>query len=40
MDNKAFDHELIYGIAEQPIESMAVFEVNDEFISQAWFCFP
>jgi len=25
MGNKAFDHELIYGIAEQPIESMAVF---------------
>ena len=40
MGNKVFDHELIYGIAEQPIESMAVFEVNDELISKAWFYFP
>ncbi|SLM64991.1 MULTISPECIES: nuclear transport factor 2 family protein [Dickeya] len=34
-----FDHEKIYGIAEQPIESIAVFEVNAGLITSARFYF-
>ncbi|RNM08550.1 nuclear transport factor 2 family protein [Dickeya undicola] len=34
-----FDHEKIYGIAPEPIESIAVFEVKDELITTAWFYF-
>ncbi|WP_225562927.1 nuclear transport factor 2 family protein [Rhodanobacter sp. DHG33] len=35
--NKVFDHELIHGLGEQPLESMAVFEVCDGLIRSAWF---
>ncbi|MGM3173453.1 nuclear transport factor 2 family protein [Dickeya lacustris] len=34
-----FDHEKIYGIAEQPVESIAVFEVNAGLITSARFYF-
>ncbi len=40
MGNKVFDHELIYGLSEQPLESVAVFEINNNLISTAWFYFP
>lgn len=40
MGNKVFDHELIYGLSEQPLESVAVFEINNDLISTAWFYFP
>ena len=40
MGNKVFDHELIYGLSPEPIESVAVFEVEDALIQTAWFYFP
>lgn len=40
MGNKIFDHELIYGLSPEPLESMAVFEVKNDLISTAWFYFP
>lgn len=38
--NKVFDHELIYGLSTEPLESMAVFEVEAGLIKTAWFYFP
>lgn len=35
--NKVFDHELIHGLGEQPLENMAVFEVCEGLIQSAWF---
>ncbi|WP_020400310.1 nuclear transport factor 2 family protein [Kordiimonas gwangyangensis] len=32
MGNKIFDHELIHGVATEPIEMVAVFEVEDGLI--------
>lgn len=32
-----FDHERIHGLQAQPMESMAVFEVEDALIKAAWF---
>ena len=40
MGNKVFDHEKIYGLSPEPIESVAVFEVEDGLIQTAWFYFP
>ena len=40
MGNKVFDHELIHGLSPEPIESVAVFEVEDGLIQTAWFYFP
>ena len=40
LGNKVFDHELIYGLAPDPVESMAVFEVDKALIKTAWFYFP
>ncbi|WP_299996354.1 nuclear transport factor 2 family protein [uncultured Cedecea sp.] len=40
MGNKVFDHELIQGLSDQPLESVAVFEVTNGLISTAWFYFP
>ena len=37
--NKVFDHELIYGLSTEPLESMAVFEVEAGLIKTAWFYF-
>lgn len=39
LGNKVFDHELIYGLSADPIESVAVFEVKDALILNAWFYF-
>ncbi|WJV37967.1 nuclear transport factor 2 family protein [Raoultella terrigena] len=39
LGNKVFDHELIYGLSAEPIESMAVFEVENQLIKTAWFYF-
>ncbi|MCC3718605.1 nuclear transport factor 2 family protein [Rouxiella badensis] len=39
LGNKVFDLETIHGLNEQPIESMAVFEVKDGLIETAWFYF-
>lgn len=40
LGNKVFDHEFIYGLSPSPLESIAVFEINDDLISAAWFYFP
>ncbi|MDF7651813.1 nuclear transport factor 2 family protein [Erwiniaceae bacterium L1_54_3] len=40
MGNKVFDHELIYGLSDKPLESVAVFEIKNDLISTAWFYFP
>lgn len=40
LGNKVFDHELIYGLSANPLESVAVFEVKNERITTAWFYFP
>jgi hypothetical protein len=40
LGNKVFDHELIYGLSPEPLETMAVFEVKDDLISTAWFYLP
>ncbi|KAB7898623.1 steroid delta-isomerase [Rouxiella sp. S1S-2] len=39
LGNKVFDREIIHGLSEQPIESVAVFEVNNGLIDTAWFYF-
>ncbi|WP_392435023.1 nuclear transport factor 2 family protein [Yersinia sp. HM-2024] len=39
LGNKVFDFERIHGLSDDPIESMAVFEVNDGLIMTAWFYF-
>lgn len=39
LGNKVFDHEIIYGIYDQPVNSIAVFEVENGLIKTAWFYF-
>ncbi|MEW7865797.1 nuclear transport factor 2 family protein [Aeromonas diversa] len=39
LGNKVFDHERIRGLAPDPVESVAVFEVCDGLITTAWFYF-
>lgn len=39
LGNKVFDHEKIHGLSDEPIESMAVFEVENGLIKTAWFFF-
>ncbi|PKC36320.1 steroid delta-isomerase [Pantoea ananatis 15320] len=40
LGNKVFDHEFIHGLSPSPLESIAVFEINNDLISTAWFYFP
>ena len=40
MGNKVFDHERIHGLSPEPLESLAVFEVEAGLIKTAWFYFP
>lgn len=40
LGNKVFDHELIYGMSPDSLESIAVFEITNDLISTAWFYFP
>lgn len=39
LGNHVFDHELIYGLSPEPLESIAVFEVKNGLITTAWFYF-
>lgn len=39
LGNTVFDHERIHGLAPEPIESVAVFEVHEGLITTAWFYF-
>jgi hypothetical protein len=38
--NKVFDHERIHGLADAPLEMMAVYEVADGHIERVWFYAP
>ncbi|MCS3460661.1 hypothetical protein M2367_002847 [Aeromonas sp. BIGb0445] len=40
MGNKVCDHERIHGLSPEPLESLAVFEVEAGLIKTAWFYFP
>ncbi|MCX2941986.1 steroid delta-isomerase, partial [Rahnella perminowiae] len=39
LGNNVFDHEMIYGIYDTPVNSIAVFEVEKGLIKTAWFYF-
>ena len=38
--NKVVDHERVAGIAEQPVEAIAVYEIADGLIRAVWFFYP
>jgi len=38
--NKVIDHERVVGIREQPVEVVAVYEVEGEHIHTVWFFYP
>jgi hypothetical protein len=38
--NKVIDHERAAGIRPEPVEFMAVYEVNDDLIQAVWFFEP
>jgi hypothetical protein len=40
LGNKVIDHERVWGIAESPIEGIAVYEVDDGLIHVVWFVSP
>jgi hypothetical protein len=40
LGNKVFDHERIWGVNEQPIEMVAVFEVREKLIQTVWVFSP
>ena len=40
LGNKVFDHEIIYGLSPTPMESVAIFEIENSLIKTAWFYFP
>ena len=35
--NKVVDHERIVGLGPEPVEAVAVYEVNDGLIERVWF---
>ena len=35
--NKVIDHELVTGIAAQPVHAAAIYEVNEGLITTVWF---
>jgi hypothetical protein len=37
--NTVFDHERIYGLGAEPVTNMAVFQVEGDLITTAWFWF-
>jgi hypothetical protein len=40
LGNKVIDHERVRGIREQPIEALAIYEVEGELIRTVWFFYP
>ncbi len=40
MGNKVVDHELITGLAESPIQAIAIYEVTEKGIGKVWFLSP
>jgi hypothetical protein len=40
LGNKVIDHERIVGIREEPVEAVAVYEVDGGLIRAVWFFYP
>ena len=40
LGNKVIDHERVVGIRETPLEALAVYEVEGDFIRTVWFYYP
>ena len=40
LGNKVIDHERIVGIREEPIEALAIYQVEGDLISTVWFFYP
>ena len=40
LGNKVIDHERIVGIREEPIEALAIYQVDGDLISTVWFFYP
>ena len=40
LGDKVADHERIHGLGEQPVEVMAVYQVEDGAIANVWFFYP
>ena len=40
LGNKVIDHERVVGIRETPLETLAVYEVEDGLIRTVWFFYP
>ena len=38
--NKVIDHELVFGVNDEPIEMVAVYTVVDNLITDLWFISP
>ena len=38
--NKVIDHERVVGIREQPVEALAIYEVEGNLIRTVWFFYP
>ncbi len=40
LGNKVIDHERVRGIAQHPLEAVAVYEVSSGLIANVWFFYP
>jgi hypothetical protein len=40
LGNKVVDHEVVHGLAPQPLESLVVYEVAEDLIQAVWFYWP
>src|SRR6185436_17038060 len=40
LGNKVIDHERVRGIREQPVEALAIYEVEGDLIRTVWFFYP
>lgn len=38
--NKIIDHERVHGLEDEPVELVAVYEIDGELIEQVWFFYP
>jgi len=40
LGNKVIDHERVVGIKDQPIEALAIYQVEGDLIKAVWFFYP
>ena len=40
LGNKVIDHERVRGIREEPVEALAIYEVEGDLIRTVWFFYP